>query len=437
MKQISNGITAPKGFKASSVHCGIKTNGKKDLTLIYSGTPCDAAGVFTTNKVRASCVDVNLAHLKDGKAQAIIANSGNANCMTGKRGFKDSRTMASLVAKELGLKGAEVCVASTGVIGHPLPIGKIAAAVPELVKGLSDTGSENAARGIMTTDHKMKEVAVEFLIGKTPVRIGAIAKGAGMIHPEMAALSSYAQGYGGTKPASAKSYSVAKPAFAKGSGVARHATMLCFVTTDASIASTALRDALNSATQESFNMITIDGDMSTNDMVLVLANGMAQNKKIVARSIDARVFARALQEIFLKLAQLIVQDAEGATKFVEVTVAGAGSREDARKAARTVASSNLVKCALFGSDPNWGRIAAALGRSGARVDPWKLKIYLGNELVLKNGGEVKKKPGVLGAICAKKNIQIALELGLGKHAATAYTCDLSTSYVKLNSAYHT
>ena len=267
-RTISGGVTAPKGFKANGMHCGIKSKrpasamhagGNNDLALIYSQTLCDAAGVFTTNKVKASCVVVNSRHLKNGKAQAIIANSGNANCMTGKKGFADSRTMAATAARGLGLSEKDVCVASTGVIGHPLPIKKIVNAIPALVKGLSAKGSKNAARAIMTTDSTLKEVAAEITIGKRRVRIGAIAKGAGMIHPEMAlAPSSSALGYGGTK----------------------HATMLCFVTTDASIAPAALRAALDSATQKSFNMITIDGDMSTNDMVLVLANGMAQNKTI-------------------------------------------------------------------------------------------------------------------------------------------------------------
>ena len=405
VKVIIGGVTAPKGFKANGLSCGIKSTGKNDLALIYSEKMCDAVGVFTTNKVKASCVVINSEHLKDGKAQAIIANSGNANCMTGKRGFKDSRTVASVVGKALGLRATDVCVASTGVIGHPLPIKKIVKAVPELIAGLNKSGSKVAARGIMTTDNNMKEVAVEIMIGEIPVRIGAIAKGAGMIHPEMA--------------------------------LAPHATMLCFVTTDASIARKALREALNSATQQSFNMITIDGDMSTNDMVLVLANGMAGNKKISAKSKEARIFENALESVFLKIAQLMVKDAEGATKFVEVAVSGAKSVEDARIVARKVASSNLVKCALFGSDPSWGRSAAAAGQSGANVDSWKMKIYLGRELVLRNGGEVKKRTGVLDKVFAKKDIQISLELGLGKYSATAYTCDLSTKYVQLNSAYHT
>ncbi|MDO8552811.1 MAG: bifunctional glutamate N-acetyltransferase/amino-acid acetyltransferase ArgJ [bacterium] len=405
MKIISGGVTAPKGFKANGLYCGIKKSKNNDLALIYSEVPCAAAGVFTANKVHASCVEINQEHLKDGKAQAIIANSGNANCMTGKSGFENSRRMASVAARALGLKDSDVCVASTGVIGHSLPIEKISDAVPALAKGLSSGGSKNAARGIMTTDTTMKEVAVEFMIGTSRVRMGAIAKGAGMIHPQME--------------------------------LSKHATMLCFVTTDAAIAPKALRESLDAATQKSFNMITIDGDMSTNDMVLVLGNGKAQNKTIAPNSKEAGVFAEALESILLRLAQMMVRDAEGATKFVTVRVNNAKSSEDARIAARAVASSTLVKCALFGSDPNWGRIAAAVGHSGASVDPWKIKIFLGKFLVSKDGGAVVNKPGVLDRELKKKDIAITLDLGLGSHSATAYTCDLSTNYVKLNSAYHT
>ncbi len=405
MKTISGGVTAPIGFKANGLYCGIKKLKKNDLALIYSEKPCTATGVFTINKVQASCVAINQGHLKDGRAQAIIANSGNANCMTGKRGFADSRAMAFLTAKALGIKKEAVCVASTGVIGRYLPIRLIEKAVPKLVKGLSGSGSKSAARGIMTTDTRLKEAAVEFTVGKQRVRIGAIAKGAGMIHPQMALV--------------------------------KHATMLCFVTTDASIMPVALREALDNAAQKSFNMITIDGDMSTNDMVLVLANGMARNKTIAPNSKEAAIFGRALEAVLLKLAQLMVRDAEGATKFVTVSVTNAKSAEDARKAARAVASSTLVKCALYGSDPNWGRIAASAGRSGADIDPWKIKIRLGKFLVLSNGGAVANKAGVLDRELKKKEIAIAIDLRIGKHSAAAYTCDLSTKYVKLNSAYHT
>jgi glutamate N-acetyltransferase/amino-acid N-acetyltransferase len=259
----------------------------------------------------------------------------------------------------------------------------------------------------------IKEIALEVEIGRRKVRIGAIAKGAGMIHPEMALP--------GPKPATA----------------GRHATMLCFVTTDAMITPSALRDALDRATQKTFNLITIDGDMSTNDMALVLANGMAQNKRIVEKTKEFRDFSRALETAFLYLAKQMVRDAEGATKFVEIAVKNAATRQDARSVARSVASSNLFKCALFGCDPNWGRIAAAVGYANAHVDPWKLHIYLGRELVLRNGGRVKKQAALLNRVFAQKNIKITVDLGLGNYGATSYTCDFSTNYVRINSAYRT
>jgi glutamate N-acetyltransferase/amino-acid N-acetyltransferase len=416
LKTIQGGVTAPLGFKASGLYCGIKKSKKRDLALIVSERICDAAATFTTNKVQASCVVVNKEHLRDSKAQAIIANSGNANCMTGESGFENSRAMAATIARLLRLKKQDVLVASTGVIGKPLPIKKMIAAMPELVDGLSREGSEQAAAAILTTDRMSKEIAVEIPIGNRRVRIGAIAKGAGMIHPEMVLHQ--------PKP-------VTKPSAGK------HATMLCFVTTDADITPSALRETLDRAVQKTFNTITIDGDTSTNDMVVILANGMAQNKTITEKTDEARAFGRALETIFTTIAKQMIRDAEGATKFVEVVVRGAQTRDDARLAARTVASSALVKCALFGCDPNWGRIAAAVGRSGAHLDPWKLQIYLGGELVLRNGGRVQKKAAVLNRVFAQKNIKITVDLGLGKYSAGAFTCDFSTSYVRINSAYRT
>ncbi len=407
MKMIRGGVTAPIGFKANGLFCGIKKSKKRDLALVVSEKLCDAAGVFTTNKVQASCVVINKEHLKDSKAQAIIANSGNANCMTGKSGFDNSRAMAVQTARLLKINKKNVLVASTGVIGKPLPIKKITASLPELVKGLSKKGSEYAAAGILTTDRMVKELAVEFQIGRRRVRVGAIAKGAGMIHPHMALHTP------------------------------KHATMLCFVTTDAVITPTALRDALDKAASKTFNTITIDGDMSTNDMVVVLANGMAQNKKIAEKTKEFRIFLKALETIFLALAKQMVRDAEGATKFVEVSVKHAQTLEDARNIAKSVAKSSLVKCALFGCDPNWGRIAAAAGYANAHVDPWKMHIYLGKELVLKNGGRVKQSTAALNRVFAQKNIKITVDIGLGKYGATAYTCDFSTGYVRINSAYRT
>ncbi len=407
MKIIHGGVTAPLGFKASGLHCGIKKSKKKDLALIVSEKICDAAGTFTTNKVQASCVHINKDHLKDGRAQVIIANSGNANCMTGESGFENSRSMALAAARGLGVQKKDILVASTGVIGKPLPIKKIVGALPQLVKDLDKHGSESAAHAILTTDRMAKEVAMEFHVGSRRVRIGAIAKGAGMIHPEMA---------------------IHTP---------KHATMLCFVTTDAVAAPAALRAALDRACQKTFNMITIDGDMSTNDMVLILANGMAQNKKIVENTKEFRVLAKALETMFLAISKLMIRDAEGATKFVEIFVKNAATREDARRVAKSIASSNLVKCALFGSDPNWGRIAAAAGYSGAHVDPWKLVIHLGKEAVLRNGGRVKQNAANLNRIFSQKNVKITVDLGLGKFSASSYTCDLSTNYVRINSAYRT
>jgi glutamate N-acetyltransferase/amino-acid N-acetyltransferase len=407
MKIIHGGVTAPLGFRAGGIYCGIKKSKKRDLALIVSEKLCDAAGTFTTNKVQASCVVVDKEHLRDSKAQAIIANSGNANCMTGESGFENTRLMAATAARFLKIKKTDVLVGSTGVIGKPLPIKKIVRAIPELVKGLSRHGGEYAAAAILTTDRMIKEMAVEFPIGRRKVRVGAIAKGAGMIHPEMALHAP------------------------------KHATMLCYVTTDAVIAPSALRQALDKAVQKTFNTITIDGDMSTNDMVIVLASGAAQNKKIVEKTKEFQVFSRSLEIIFTQLAKRMIEDAEGATKFVEIVVKGAATKEDARSVARSVAGSNLFKCALFGCDPNWGRIAAAVGYAPAHVDPWKLQIYLGRELVLKNGGRVKKKAALLNRVFAHKNIRVTVDLGLGKASASATTCDLSTNYVRINSAYRT
>ena len=402
MKLIRGGITAAKGFTANGLYSGIKKSKKKDLALIYSERKCSAAGVFTTNKVKASCVVINAGKIQKGTAQAIIANSGNANCMTGKSGFGDSKKILATAAKSLKIPEKEILIASTGVIGKPLPIKNISSAIPLLAKNLSRAGGKNAAQAILTTDHKIKEIAAEIQVGGRNVRIGAIAKGAGMIHPVMA-----------------------------------HATMLCFVTTDAVINSQVLQKTVNESVEDTFNMITIDGDTSTNDMVLVLANGMAGNKKIVAGSKDFHLFEKTLKEIFVNLAKLMVKDAEGATKFVEVGVTGAKNKHDARKTARSVASSNLLKCALYGSDPNWGRIAASVGYSGADVDPWKMRIYLGSELVLQNGGPLKKDISILNRVFAKKEIKIRVDLGQGKENATAYTCDFSPEYVKINSAYRT
>ena len=407
MKFITSGITAPKGFTANGLFCGIKKSKKKDLSLIYSDTLSEAAGVFTTNKVKASCVVINQKLIAAGKAQAIIVNSGNANCLTGERGFDDSLAMGGAAADILGVQEKHVLIASTGVIGKLLPLTKIVQAIPDLAAGLNKAGGKDAAAGIMTTDHVAKDAAVEVVIGKTKVRIGAMTKGGGMIHPEMT-LSG------------------------------KHATMLCFASTDAAIALSALRAALDQAIQRTFNMISVDGDMSTNDMVVILANGAAGNKEIQNGTKEFEIFASALEGLFLALAKMMIKDAEGATKFVEISVKNAKTLQDARSIARSIASSNLVKCALFGGDPNWGRIAAAAGYSGAKhIDAWKMNVFLGKVAVMKHGNAVGKSEKKAARVMAKKNIGITVDLGLGKHGATAYACDLSTDYVIFNSAYRT
>jgi glutamate N-acetyltransferase/amino-acid N-acetyltransferase len=327
--------------------------------------------------------------------------------MTGPQGLRDSLAMAAATAAALGIPEKDMCVASTGLIGKPLALSKIMDAIPALVAGLSTKGSTEAAKGILTTDRIAKEVAVEIVIGGRKIRIGAIAKGSGMIHPDM-----------------------------KTAGV-KHATMLCFATTDAVIEPVALRAATSAAIENTFNMITVDGDTSTNDMVVTLANGMAGNRMIRARSKESHAFAEALESVFSVLAKLIVRDGEGATKFVTVSVAGAHTLSDARILARTVASSNLTKCAFFGSDPNWGRIAAAAGRSGARVDQSRMRIYIGRTLVVKKGVPTGADHKVLRRAFMKKEIAVRVDLGLGSHGATAYTCDFSYDYVRINSAYRT
>lgn len=407
MKKIGGGVAAPLGFKANGVGCGIKRSKRKDLALIASDRPCVAAGVFTANQIKASCVTFSQKQLRDGEAQAIIVNSGNANCLTGRSGYGSTVRLARAVADELHIESSGVLVGSTGVIGEPLPIKKILRAVPALAQGLSTEGSGDAAHAILTTDRIIKEIAVEIRIGRRPVRIGAIAKGAGMIHPELVLSDG------------------------------RHATMLCYITTDALILTTALRRALERSVKKSFNMITVDADRSTNDMVIIMANGAAHNAAIRERTREFRVFSKALDSICLCLAKLIVKDAEGATKFVEISVKHAPSTEEARSVALSVASSNLVKCALFGSDPNWGRIAASIGNASTVIDPNKLQIRLGHEVVLRGGARIAQKLSKLHRIFSRKNVKISIDLGMGKHQVTVWTSDLSSHYVRINSSYRT
>jgi glutamate N-acetyltransferase / amino-acid N-acetyltransferase len=419
MKEIRGGITAPMGFRANGIACGIKKSNKRDLALLVSDSLCDAVAVFTTNRVKASCVNFNLGQLKNNRTQALIVNSGNANCLTGQRGMRDTVKMAAMTSRLTGIPKGNVLVASTGVIGEPLPIKKICAAIPPLVKGLKQNRqvSRHAAQAIMTTDRQIKEIAVQIEIDGKKVRLGAMAKGAGMIHPHMTL---------------------------NGKG---HATMLCFVTTDARIDPRALKKALVEATHKTFNMITVDSDQSTNDMVIIASNGRAKNKIIRTGSFAYRKFYLALEHIFLKMAQAIVWDAEGATKFVTLNVRNASSLNDARSLAIMTASSSLVKTAFFGCDPNWGRIAARVGASShgtaasghaeAKVDPKRLTLKLGNVTVLRRGAPCSPAQSSLNRLFRKKRINITVDLGLGRYHATAWTCDLSLGYVKINANYRT
>lgn len=395
MRLIQGGITAPVGFKASGLHCGIKYK-NKDLALLYSKSPCVACGVFTQNRVQAAPLKVTRTHLKNNKGQAVIINSGNANCCTGKPGLADARKICQLVAQSLGLNVSDVLIASTGIIGKRLPLDKIKKAIGPLANGLSNQANLAAAQAIMTTDTKPKQASVEIKIGKRKVRIGGMAKGAGMISPHLA-------------------------------------TMLAFITTDAVIDRKRLQKALKAAVDNSFNTISVEGDTSTNDMVLCLANGLAGNRTIIGSGF--KVFQEALNFVCLTLAKMIVQDGEGATKFVEVYVQNARDIAQAKKVAFKVANSPLVKTAIFGENPNWGRIAAAAGAADKGVRHNRLNIYLGGVKVLQNGAALKVNSQRLNKIFKKREIQIKIALELGRFATRVFTCDLSYKYVKINAEY--
>ena len=406
---IRGGITAPLGFKANGIFCGIKKSRKRDLMLIASESPCTAAGVFTTNQLKAACVQFDVKQLRKGQAQAILANSGNANCLTGPAGRRHNAQMAESAAKALGISPALVLTASTGVIGQRLPIHRVLDGMQELAEGLrtGPQASEDAAEAILTTDLVTKEKALKIRVGGRSVRIGAISKGSGMMHPYMTP------------------------------GGQRQATMLCFVTTDAAISEPALRSALNRSTGRSFNMVSVDGDQSTNDMVLILANGKARNPVIREKTPEYRKFLDALEHICIDMAKAMIRDAEGATKFVEIAVKNAKTSEDARSVAMSIACSKLVKTALYGCDPNWGRIAASIGYSAVGIDPAKLQIKIGPYAVLKGEQGVRQNEAALARIFKKQDIRITVDLGLGARNAVVWTSDLSTQYVKINSAYRT
>ena len=404
MKLISGGVCAAKGYKANGIHCGIRKNhSKKDLALIVSDVPASAAAVYTTNLVKGAPLTVTKANIADGIAQAVICNSGNANTCN-YNGIEIAEEMCGLVAEHTGICARNVVVASTGVIGQVLDITPIADGMEALAAGLSYEGSDNAAMAIMTTDTTKKEVAVEFTVGGKVCRMGGIAKGSGMIHPNMA-------------------------------------TMLVFITTDAAISADMLQKALSTDVTGTFNMLSVDGDTSTNDMVTVLANGLAGNPEICAEGEDFATFMKALNTITISLCQMIAGDGEGATKLLECTVSGADELETARICAKSVICSSLLKAAMFGADANWGRVLCAIGYSGAAVDVEKVDVAFrsvaGTIEVCKNGAGVPFSEEIAKQILLEKEIEILVELNSGDAASTAWGCDLTYDYVKINGDYRT
>ncbi|MBQ8796581.1 MAG: bifunctional glutamate N-acetyltransferase/amino-acid acetyltransferase ArgJ [Oscillospiraceae bacterium] len=404
MELITGGVCAAKGFKANGIHCGIRHNrAKRDLALIVSDVPATAAAVYTTNLVKGAPLTVTKKHLANGKAQAIICNSGNANTCNA-NGIEIAEGMSALVQQVTGIRAEDVVVASTGVIGQPLSLEPIEKGMDALAAGLSSEGGEAAAEAIMTTDTFRKEVAVSFTLGGKTCSMGGIAKGSGMIHPNMA-------------------------------------TMLVFITTDAAISSQMLQKALSHDIANTFNMLSIDGDTSTNDMVTVLANGMAGNPEIVAEGEDFNTFMQALNTITIQLCRLIAADGEGATKLLECHATGADTLEAAKKSAKSVICSSLLKAAMFGADANWGRVLCAIGYSGAEVDVSKIgvsfKSAAGQVEVCRNGSGVPFSEEIAKQVLLEKEIEILVSLGDGPYSASAWGCDLTYDYVKINGDYRT
>ena len=390
-------VTSASGFLAGAVHAGIKSEDELDLAILCSEVPCKAAGVFTTSQIKSAPVILSQKHIARKRAQAIVVNSGCANACMGGQGLADARVMANLAAAKLGISPEEVLVASTGVIGVPLPIDKIRAGIPKIK--LAREGGHDFCRAIMTTDTRPKEMAVHVDSRGTKFTIGGVAKGIGMIHPNMA-------------------------------------TMLCFIATDAVVSADFLQAALQKAVDCSFNMVSIDGDTSPSDCAFLLANGLAGNEPVDFDNGGA--FQEALNAVCTHLAKSMARDGEGATKLIEVIVEGAEDQTGARQAARTIAGSPLVKAAIHGSDPNWGRIVAALGRSGARVREDRLDVYLNDVCVMKQGCPVPfSKAEMRLALSNSDNVLIRLCLHLGDGQATAWGCDLSEEYVRINSSYTT
>jgi glutamate N-acetyltransferase/amino-acid N-acetyltransferase len=397
---VPGGVTAPAGFLAGTACAAIKKAGKRDVAVIYSSVPASAAGVFTLNRVKAAPVLISMERLAGGLARAVVVNSGNANACNGEQGMSDAMAMAAEASGILGIPEEEVLVASTGVIGKKMPMDKVLPGVRAAAGQVSTDGGSLAAQAIMTTDTFPKEAAVNLKLGGKTVTIGGTAKGSGMIHPNMA-------------------------------------TLLCFITTDAAVSPACLKKALKHAADLSFNMITVDGDSSTNDMAVIMANGLAGNKKIEDEGSDYAYFREALTAVCTSLAKDIARDGEGATKMIEVKVLNAATDKDARLAARSIAGSNLVKTAVFGQDANWGRVICAAGYSGAAFDPEKVDIFLGDVQVAREGGSLEFSEELALEALRQSTVKITLDFKSGRGSATAWGCDLSYDYVKINADYRT
>lgn len=400
IKKDTQGVTFAKGFTAAGVKAGIKKSGNLDVAVIYTKTQAVVAGTFTQNKVAAAPVYVSKEVVATGTAHAIVANAGCANACTGQQGLDDAHKMAQIAADELGVNADDVIVGSTGVIGVNLPMDKLEAGIKDAVANLSADGSDNAGRAIITTDTHSKSVTCEFELSGKTVRMGAIAKGSGMIRPNMA-------------------------------------TMLCYITTDIAIDQALLQKAVSGCVEKSFNMISVDGDMSTNDMVIVLANGEANNAKITEENADYQIFFDKLMMLCTELAKQIAADGEGASKFLTINVKGAKSFADAKTVGMAIANSPLVKTAFFGEDPNWGRVICAVGYSGADMVPEKTVVKFGGITIFANGTGATYNEKALAHVMKEKDIVIDIELNMGQEDATVWSCDLSYEYVKINGEYHT
>ena len=395
---IDGGVTVPKGFNASGVACGLKNNGKKDMAAVCSDDIAVAAGVFTKNLVKGHSLQLTMDHIKSGYARGVLINSGNANACIGEQGQKDAREMAELAAQLLNCEVENILIGSTGVIGMPLNMPKVRSGIRNAISSLSSEGGHEASEAIMTTDIISKEIAVEVEIQGEKVKIGGMAKGSGMIHPNMA-------------------------------------TMIGIITTDVNISRGLLSKALKEVVTHTFNRVSVDGDTSVCDMVLMLANGEADNAGVVKEDIEYKTFKSALEYVCTNLSKLIAKDGEGATKLVEVSVDGAINEEDAYKVVSAIAKSPLVKTAIFGEDANWGRIITAAGYSGADFDPNLVDIFIGDLMVCRNGVALKFDEAKAKAILKEKDVKIKVNLKKGNVSDRIWTCDFTYDYVKINGSY--